>query len=89
VTEQHDRALKLLQEHVPELDRVAKALLEYETLTGEEVESLFNGGALDRRTPRVQPTAPKPEEDQAAKKRRRPSLLPPIVGKKDPDPEPA
>ena len=90
VQEQHDRALKLLQEHQPELERVAKALLEYETLSGEEVETLFNGGVLDRRTPRVQPTAPtKVEEDPAAKKRRRPSLLPPMVGKKDPDPEPA
>jgi cell division protease FtsH len=90
VQEQHDRALKLLQEHQPELERVAKALLEYETLTGEEVETLFNGGVLDRRTTRVQPTTPpKAEEDPAAKKRRRPSLLPPMVGKKDPDPEPA
>jgi cell division protease FtsH len=89
VTEQHDRALKLLTDHKAQLDQVAKALLEYETLSGEEVDTLFNGGALDRRTPRVQPTAPKAEEDQAAKKKRRPSLLPPIVGKKDPDPEPA
>jgi cell division protease FtsH len=88
VTEQHDRARKLLAEHQAELQRVAKALLEYETLTGEEVQTLFRGGVLDRRTPRVQPAA-KQDED-AAKKRRRPALIPPIgVGKKEPDPEPA
>ncbi len=87
VTEQHDRARKLLDEHQGELQRVAKALLEYETLSGEEVLTLFGGGALDRRTPRVQPTA-KADED-TAKKRRRPVLIPPIVGKKEPDPEPA
>jgi len=87
VTEQHDRARKLLDEHQAELQRVAKALLEYETLTGEEVLTLFGGGVLDRRTPRVQPTAKADEE--SAKKRRRPALIPPIVGKKEPDPEPA
>jgi cell division protease FtsH len=87
VTEQHDRARKLLDEHQGELQRVAKALLEYETLSGEEVHTLFGGGVLDRRTPRVQPTA-KADED-TAKKRRRPVLIPPIVGKKEPDPEPA
>jgi cell division protease FtsH len=87
VTEQHDRARKLLDEHQGELQRVAKALLEYETLSGEEVNTLFGGGVLDRRTPRVQPTA-KADED-TAKKRRRPVLIPPIVGKKEPDPEPA
>jgi cell division protease FtsH len=87
VTEQHERARKLLAQHQSELERVAKALLEFETLTGEEVMTLFRGGALERRTPRVQPAA-KPDED-AAKKRRRPALIPPIVGKKEPDPEPA
>ena len=87
VTEQHDRARKLLDQHQGELQRVAKALLEYETLSGEEVHTLFGGGVLDRRTPRVQPTA-KADED-TAKKRRRPVLIPPIVGKKEPDPEPA
>jgi cell division protease FtsH len=88
VTEQHERARKLLEDHQSELQRVAKALLEFETLTGEEVLTLFRGGVLDRRAvARVQPAA-KPDED-AAKKRRRPALIPPIVGKKEPDPEPA
>ena len=87
VTEQHERARKLLEHHQSELERVARALLQFETLTGEEVITLFRGGALDRRTTRVQP-ATKPDEDPA-KKRRRPSLIPPIVGKKEPDPEPA
>ncbi|HTE53636.1 MAG TPA: ATP-dependent zinc metalloprotease FtsH [Kofleriaceae bacterium] len=88
VTEQHERAYKLLEEHQSGLERVARALLEFETLTGDEVLTLFRGGVLERRAvPRMQ-TAVKPDED-AAKKRRRPSLIPPIVGKKEPDPEPA
>jgi cell division protease FtsH len=87
VTEQHDRARKLLEQHQSELDRVARALLEFETLTGEEVLSLFRGGVIERRTPRI--PAPTRADEDAAKKRRRPSLIPPIVGKKEPDPEPA
>jgi len=86
VTEQHERALRLLTENKPALERVAQALLEYETLTGEEILALFNGETIERRTPRAEPArADEPE----AKKKRRPSLLPPMVGKKEPDPEPA
>ncbi|HUS65217.1 MAG TPA: ATP-dependent zinc metalloprotease FtsH [Kofleriaceae bacterium] len=86
VTEQHDRALRLLEQHKVELERVAKALLEHETLSGEEVEVLFKGGVLERRPPTR--TVAKSDESEA-KKKRRPSLLPPVIGKKEPDPEPA
>ena len=30
---------------------MAKALLEYETLTGDEIEGLMNGQSIDRSTP--------------------------------------
>jgi cell division protease FtsH len=87
VTEQHDRALRLLSENKPGLERVAHALLEYETLSGEEIMLLFKGEQIDRATPRTEPAAKSDEAE--TKKKRRPSLLPPMVGKKEPDPEPA
>ncbi len=48
VMESYDRARKLLQENIQSLHKVAKALLEHETLTGQEVEALAKGGSIKR-----------------------------------------
>ena len=41
-------ARKALGEHRNDLDLIAKALLEYETLTGEEVHALLRGETIVR-----------------------------------------
>jgi len=38
----YDRARKVLTEKIDDLHKLAKALLTYETLTGEEIENLIN-----------------------------------------------
>ena len=38
----YDRAKKLLTEKIDDLHKLAKALLTYETLTGEEIENIIN-----------------------------------------------
>ncbi|MFL5428123.1 MAG: ATP-dependent zinc metalloprotease FtsH, partial [Myxococcales bacterium] len=48
ITEQYSRAKQLLMEHKPALDRVAAALIEWETLDGDEVEVLLRGGTLNK-----------------------------------------
>jgi cell division protease FtsH len=48
VTEQYARAKQLLLEHKPALDRIAAALLEWETLDGADVEVLLQGGLLKK-----------------------------------------
>jgi len=42
------RAKSLLEENREELETLAKALLEYETLSGEEIKTLLAGGSIDR-----------------------------------------
>ena len=42
------QANDILTEHLDELHRVAKALLEHETLTGEEIKTLASGGDIKR-----------------------------------------
>lgn len=47
VDEAFDKALSILKEHRDELDHIAEILLERETLTGEDVETLVEGGELE------------------------------------------
>ena len=44
----YDRAKLLLTEHRGELETLAKALLEYETLSGDEIKVIIDGGNIDR-----------------------------------------
>jgi len=44
----YDRAKHLLEEHRGELETLAKALLEYETLSGDEIKTIIDGGSIDR-----------------------------------------
>jgi cell division protease FtsH len=44
----HNKAHQVLTEHIDELHRIAKALLEYETLTGDEIAALVRGEDIRR-----------------------------------------
>ncbi len=45
--QQHDRAKQVVIENDAALERVVKALMEYERITGEEFEKLFNGEEVE------------------------------------------
>lgn len=49
VEEQYQNALTMLKEKKRELDRLAKGLVKYETLSYEEIKSIVNGEQLKRR----------------------------------------
>ncbi|MDQ3144066.1 MAG: ATP-dependent zinc metalloprotease FtsH [Pseudomonadota bacterium] len=48
VEQGYDRARHVLEEHRGELETLAKALLEYETLSGDEIKVIVGGGSIDR-----------------------------------------
>ena len=48
VDEGYDRARTILTEKIEDLHRLAKGLLEYETLTGDEIRRIINGEPLNR-----------------------------------------
>ncbi|MHB1843600.1 MAG: ATP-dependent zinc metalloprotease FtsH [Deltaproteobacteria bacterium] len=52
VTEQYDMAKKMLADNLETLKRLSEALLEYETLDGAEVNTIINGGAIQREKPK-------------------------------------
>ena len=70
VTDQFARAKALLVENKAALDRIAEALLEWETLDGADVETLFAGHVLHkaRPAPPAKPAEPKrPEVKEKSK----------------------
>jgi cell division protease FtsH len=54
----YQEARRIISEKREELERLAKALLEYETLTGDEIHKVLRGEALDR--PLDQPAIQRP-----------------------------
>jgi cell division protease FtsH len=70
VTAQYTRAKQLLVEHKPALDRIAVALLEWETLDGNEIDVLMRGGQLNKvkvvATP-ARPEVKRPEVKEKSK----------------------
>ncbi len=57
VVSAHDQATQLLKEHEKDWELLATALIEYETLTGEEIKDLLDGKKIDKSS-----ESPVPEE---------------------------
>jgi len=88
VIEQYDRAKAILTAHRAELELVSEALLEYETIDGDDIDTLLRGDKIAR--PAVSPSMKKNQRQPDEDRTKRPSIIPPIGGvKKDPSPEPA
>jgi cell division protease FtsH len=81
VMEGYDRANKALRGNVEQLKRIAEALLEYETIDGEDIDVIIAGGSITRRPPPPPPRAPVVEA-----KEKRPSIFarPPVL-KEEPE----
>ncbi|MEM9669871.1 MAG: ATP-dependent zinc metalloprotease FtsH [Pseudomonadota bacterium] len=69
VQEGMDTALGILKEYEKEWTAIAKGLLEYETLNGDEIVTLANGGSIDR---------PDVDDDMG------PTSAVPVIGKRKP-----
>ena len=70
MTTQYQRAKNLLVENKAALDRIAEALLEWETLDGADVEVLLAGQPLQKSrpaTPARPPEAKRPEVKEKSK----------------------
>jgi cell division protease FtsH len=88
VTGQHERAVQILNEHRKELEAFGEALLEYETLDGDDIDTLLRGGKITRPIASAVRKAKEAAAEAETERKRPASILPPL-GKKDPSPEPA
>jgi cell division protease FtsH len=68
----YNRAKQLLMEHEKQLHLLANALLEYETLTGDEIKTLLDKGEITRDDGTVIRPAPLPAAGSSIPKTRRP-----------------
>jgi cell division protease FtsH len=64
----HKRATTILNKEKAKLHLLAEALLEYETLSGEEIDQLLKSGKLDRPEKPSGPSAPAPVKGSAIPK---------------------
>ena len=60
ITEGYDKARQILTDRNDDWERLSQALLEYETLTGEEIEKLLNGEEIVREDPTDADDTPPP-----------------------------
>ncbi len=56
----YDKARDVIRTHIDELHTIAKGLLEYETLSGDEIKALLRGEPPHREDPSDKPSAPAP-----------------------------
>jgi cell division protease FtsH len=86
VMEQYDRAMSILTEHRKELEQVGEALLEYETLDGDDIDTLLRGGKIDRPVAAAVRKAKETAAEGEDARSKRPSILPPIGPGVKPEP---
>jgi cell division protease FtsH len=87
VLSQYERAKQILSTNRESLEKIADALLEYETIDGADIELLCKGGKMTRPLPTARPTQLGTKDEEAARNKR--PLLPISTPKAaDPEPEP-
>jgi cell division protease FtsH len=69
VMQEYERAKKILADNRPSLDRIAAALLEFETLDGAELSTLIEGRELIKDKPAPRPTSLPPKVEKKEKKK--------------------
>ncbi len=80
VSEQYDRAARILTERRPVLVQVSEALLEHEVLDGEQIQQVLAGQPMSIRAPHRPAPAPvpvPPREGKVDEGERSPGILPP------------
>ena len=80
----YDRAKQVLNENLDKLKAIAEALLEFETLDTADIDTLMEGGRIERKPP-APPVVAERKEPAAPPAKVRPSLFP-RPSKEEPEP---
>jgi hypothetical protein len=85
IERQSERAENILREHRDELDTLASALLEYETLNAEEIKKVIKGEKLTNRVSVSQMKKQQEQQQAAEHKKSQSKEQDPHRNEKDPD----
>ena len=79
---EYKRATDLMVEHRESLNRIAEALIVYETIDGDEVDLLMRGEEMTREPPKVKMTTREDLEERMKEKEKGsgPDILGPLAG---------
>ena len=86
VVEQYARAKKIVEENLPRLHAMSKALLEYETLDMSDIQQIMRGEPLTREKPRMRIKTREMVDAEREQKARGQAPKPPILGGPLPEP---
>ena len=89
VNEQYERTTQILTEHRAELDGIAEALLEFETIEGKHVNEIIEHGEIRSEVISSLPPIEEPEEKESGKKDSDKSKEEDLGGAGSPAPSPA
>jgi cell division protease FtsH len=76
IEEAHDRATRVLQEHMEDLHRIAAILIERETIDKDQFERLTAGESEDSVFPEEEVVEPEPEPEEERKRLPQPKPRP-------------
>lgn len=74
IEECHAKATEIIKANKDKLEIIAEALLEHETLAGEQIEELYNTGKLSKRSEGSDDTSSQPPVEKEANEPAKPSL---------------
>jgi len=90
INEQYTRATEIITSHRPALDKIAEALLEYETIEGKHVMEILKDGAISSPVIReIPPVLPQADDDKVFKKPAGKEATGGLGGAVTPSPSPA
>jgi len=90
INEQYTRATEIITSHRPALDKIAEALLEYETIEGKHVMEILKDGAISSPVIReIPPVLPQADDDKVVKKPAGKEATGGLGGAVTPSPSPA
>jgi cell division protease FtsH len=81
VIENYQRAKQVVTVNLDKLKAIAEALLEYETISTEDIDLLMNGNKIERKPP-----IPSNRREDPAKDREKKGFFPRPLGKEEPEP---
>jgi cell division protease FtsH len=87
IEEAHERARKVLQEHMDELHQISALLIERETIDKDQFERLLAGETPESVFPEEAPAEPEPEPKPRVEPKPRPFPLPGATMQPPPEPE--